>query len=63
MELEVGQEAEVAWVGLGSQISLAEEETAELECVSTGGYPEPVITMEGSDNLDVGRPVGCAQYA
>ena len=56
-ELEVGAEAIVSWVGVGSRLNLEEEENMELECESIGGYPEPVITMEGSDNLDIGRQV------
>ena len=57
IDLDVGKEAQVAWLGARNQISVVERESTELVCQSLGGYPEPQLTVEGSENVRPGRPV------
>lgn len=56
-DLEIGKEAEVSWVGVRNQLSVPENVAEELVCQSVGGYPEPQLTVEGTDNIRPGRPV------
>ena len=38
-------------------LAVAEEEVVEVVCEAVGGYPEPQLTVEGSNNIRPGRQV------
>ena len=64
MDIDVGMAAVVAWqVGGGGgrqaqEVAVVEGEQVELECLATGGYPEPRMEFQGVEGLWPGRQVG-----